>query len=67
MRTSWEADKAAYEALKLTPLAQSGDYRCKGRLLWCGAAAVWPKVKDMQWVGLVSDDLVPCRSRWMFR
>ena len=31
-----------------------------------GAAlrAVWNKVEHMRWVGLVSDDLVPCTSTW---
>ena len=26
--------------------------------------AVWDDVKDLKWVGLVSDDLVPCTSTW---
>ena len=60
-----EANKAAYEALK--PYAPGPKWQIIGvKADSYGAAlrAVWPKVKDMQWVGLVSDDLVPCSSGW---
>lgn len=60
-----ETSRADYEALK--PYAPSPKWQIVGvKADSYGAAirAVWPKIKDMQWVGLVADDLVPCSSGW---
>lgn len=60
-----EANRGLYEAVK--PYAPSPKWQIIGvKADSYGAAirAVWPRIKDMQWVGLVSDDLVPCSSGW---
>jgi hypothetical protein len=59
-----EADRFNYEkALALAPPGWSlkpVTAACYGDAL----RFVWPEVKDMDWIGLVSDDLVPSTGNW---
>ena len=61
-----DANRFVYEqAMALAPPSWSirsikNEDRCYGGAL----REVWPAVKDMDWIGLVSDDLVPCTGNW---
>lgn len=59
-----ERDRASYElAMRVGPPGwelRPVEAECYGDAL----RFVWDDVKDMDWVGLVSDDLVPTSSKW---
>jgi hypothetical protein len=63
-RDDWEANYEAYLDLERYFIIgwryKIVDATCYGEAI----RAVWDEVKDLDWIGLVSDDLVPCTSTW---
>ena len=63
-RDDYDANSAAYnQAITLAPMGwtiRQVDADCYGQAI----RAVWDDVKDRDWIGLVSDDLVPCSGNW---
>lgn len=60
----YETSRAEYDALQLFILPNWRIVPVEANSYGDAIRAVWPKVKDLDWVGLVSDDLVPCTPGW---
>ena len=59
-----ESDRQDYESIKAF-LPVGWEYRrVKAQCYGDAVRACWEWTKDMPWVGLVADDLVPCSSGW---
>lgn len=60
----WEARKADYDALQIYLLPNWRFLPVQAESYGGSIRAVWDRVRDLRWVGLVSDDLVPCTPGW---
>lgn len=60
----YDQSRMAYDALQIFMLPNWQIIPVKAKSYGDAIRAIWPKVKRLDWVGLVSDDLVPCTPGW---